>query len=542
MPPGSSSQRERHPGVQAILLVSQSQTCNYRWPLPLPVLRSHIACTWTLFAWSQIPQVLLSKHFWKGMSAADIQQICAGFVAGGEKHADVIKMASLGNWGRNPNHIREDLERALPPSLLSQALKTIQVPFKAGVDQMKEHPVAIVQPHVAFHLLYHHRRTCFFRIFMNGSTANLQRFWDDMEDHPNLKDHPCTQRTNYKQLAVPIEVHFDGIPVTAIGRKAAQSAIGYSWKSMAVMGNPAMLRMLIGFLWKSMCIKEGKVSQDRFWLHVCYSLYWLYMGVWPWVDEHDAPLRNAKQGELADGFFCPISSICSDLVEVEGELGLNSATSGRPCVLCNADEGGAHWNQLRPNAAWMRTIWTANLWRARMTHRHRLLGQPGVSALSYAGDLMHNKHLGSDQRDYGSTIKLLTHHLMPGTPEQNIEAFMEHLKTAYTDYLTESLEAFVERQQPTNFLHCILPSSCSCLPAECVHAGTLIGSGATDATRVQVHSNQDFLLRFRATARTSWHCEATQLSACTSAEGLSIVYGGWKRAAHPDPQTAQELH
>ena len=426
-----------HSGTQESRLSYLShwrQPCNYRWPLPLPVLRSHGVCT--QFAWSQIPQVLLSKHCWKGLSAADLQEIAQGFVDGGERHPDVLKVAAIGNHGKSKQHCREQLERLLQDPLLLPALRIVQIPFIDGCDRVKDHDVAILQPHVVFHLIYHHRRTIFDRIFLGGSVANLRRFWSDMEDHPNLKDHPCVQQSNYKELAVPIEIHFDGIPVTAIGRKAAQSAIGYSWKSMVVMGNPQLLRMLIGFLWKSMLIKEGKVSQDRFWLYVCYSLFWLYKGLWPWVDEHDVALVGAKQGQLADGFFCAISALCSDLVEIESELGLNSSTSRKPCVLCDADECDAHWNNLRPGAAWMLTIWTANLWRARMTHRHRLMDQPGVSALSYAPDLMHNKHLGSDQRDYGSTIKLLTHYLMPGSPQQNIEAFMEHLQQAYQDYLT----------------------------------------------------------------------------------------------------------
>ena len=71
--------------------------------------------------------------------------------------------------------------------------------------------------------------------------------------NPNIQD-----REHYRTKCVPLDLHFDAIPVTAVGRKSAQSAIAYSWKSLLSHGSPTMLRMLIGFLWKSMvCAGAG---------------------------------------------------------------------------------------------------------------------------------------------------------------------------------------------------------------------------------------------------------------------------------------------
>ena len=36
-------------------------------------------------------------------------------------------------------------------------------------------------------------------------------------------------------------------------------------------------------------------------------------------------------------------------------------------------------------------------------------------------DLMHTKHLGVDQYYYGSVLKFLTHHLLPASPDENME-------------------------------------------------------------------------------------------------------------------------
>ena len=46
---------------------------------------------------------------------------------------------------------------------------------------------------------------------------------------------------------------------------------------------------------------------------------------------------------------------------------------------------------------------------------------------------MRIKHLGTDQYDFGSVIKFLTHHIMPASPDINLDAFVAHLKMAYED-------------------------------------------------------------------------------------------------------------
>jgi len=148
---------------------------------------------------------------------------------------------------------------------------------------------------------------------------------------------------------------------------------------------------------------------------------------------HDRPLRRGRQGELADGFFAVIFGICSDLDALADELGLEHHGSAHPCCYCKADEHEQDWKDLVPTARFMTTLHTASLWRARAGHKHRLLTLPGLSVLTCFPDAMHIKHQGTDTYDYASVIKLLTHHIMPASPEQNLEAFVEHLKLAYKD-------------------------------------------------------------------------------------------------------------
>ena len=64
--------------------------------------------------------------------------------------------------------------------------------------------------------------------------------------------------------------------------------------------------------------------------------------------------------------------------------------------------------------------------------RHVLFRVSGVTLHNVAPDLMHCKHLGTDQYYYGSVLKLLTHHIMTGTRAENLDAVWGELCAAYT--------------------------------------------------------------------------------------------------------------
>lgn len=55
----------------------------------------------------------------------------------------------------------------------------------------------------------------------------------------------------------------------------------------------------------------------------------------------------------------------------------------------------------------------------------------GVSILNIMPDLMHVKHLGTDQYFYGSVLKLLIHSVLPGSQSANLETVWTELCEAY---------------------------------------------------------------------------------------------------------------
>lgn len=79
----------------------------------------------------------------------------------------------------------------------------------------------------------------------------------------------------------------------------------------------------------------------------------------------------------------------------------------------------------------------------------------GAGALQFTPDLMHVKHLGTDQQVMGSVLQVLTHYVLPGTKDENMTTVWEALKEKYQDqqrvplvYLTTNTTETT--QPPTN--------------------------------------------------------------------------------------------
>jgi hypothetical protein len=61
------------------------------------------------------------------------------------------------------------------------------------------------------------------------------------------------------------------------------------------------------------------------------------------------------------------------------------------------------------------------MYAAAFPNRHRLFKEvPGLGIMHYIADILHSKWLGSDQYFLGSSIALLTHHVLADTPAVNL--------------------------------------------------------------------------------------------------------------------------
>lgn len=134
-------------------------------------------------------------------------------------------------------------------------------------------------PHETFATLYHkypsHFRTC-----VVPSSAELERFWFEMEDNPFFIDHPCRGRDNFRSLCVPVSLHGDGVPVTGVGKSWSQSMEVVHWCSTLCAD---MFGLFSNFLiWA--CFEDaisevdGADTMYNFWKKISWSFYWLNRG------------------------------------------------------------------------------------------------------------------------------------------------------------------------------------------------------------------------------------------------------------------------
>ena len=161
----------------------------------------------------------------------------------------------------------------------------------------------------------------------------------------------------------------------------------------------------------------------------------LFSGVWPSDDVDGTPYRpgtkeHARQGQhLAGGFYGTLWVLKGDLEYFALSLGLEHFGSNTPCFLCQANTSTLPWADCRLGVAgWIPTTWQNAAWEMSRPNRRPLFKVPGVSISSVLPDILHCKHLGSDTYFYASTLTLLTHHMLPGTPENNLGLIWPEIK------------------------------------------------------------------------------------------------------------------
>jgi hypothetical protein len=192
-------------------------------------------------------------------------------------------------------------------------------------------------------------------------------------------------------------------------------------------------RFFIISLFKSMIIDEGIGTRAVFFKQLCWSFYWLYLGLDPTHDADMNELPGVRGSELAGGWRACLFALCDDLEALAEELGLKNSNRTDGCNWCEADESTMPWIHCHKGAKWLNHVWKGRAWLARMRPANALFNLIGVTIAITAPDWMHNKHLGTDQYVYGSVAKYTICYLMPGTIEENEAVFFTQLNKAYQD-------------------------------------------------------------------------------------------------------------
>ena len=173
------------------------------------------------------------------------------------------------------------------------------------------------------------------------------------------------------------------------------------------------------------------------WRHLCWSLYWLYRGVHPDRDPYgnvysSGPLFEKAGQPLAGGFFGVPWVLRFDLDYSQSHLHMADPTRGSPCNSCSAGDV-VPWTSCRwPHCEWLPLVYDNTTYAAQYPARHRLLKVlPGFGGNNYIPDVLHSKWLGADQYYLGSTLALITHHIMVGDAAANCGHVMQTIRDEY---------------------------------------------------------------------------------------------------------------
>ena len=103
-----------------------------------------------------------------------------------------------------------------------------------------------------------------------------------MDLHPSFLAHPFKNQPDFKTKPFPIQLHGDGVPVTGVGKSWSKSVNVFSWAHSLVSSSAASSQIMVGMFHKHLvCKDDDNNATDGFLRHLCWSLRWMKLGLWP---------------------------------------------------------------------------------------------------------------------------------------------------------------------------------------------------------------------------------------------------------------------
>ena len=396
---------------------------------------------------SSLVAFLLQQWSWGLMSASLAQQICMHAKSDIEKMsglpctcAQLNAVAAIGTSGRHANNAKRDLLR-LVQDMTHITPTTVPIPVNnsRGTNAAMS-KLTVLLPHVLFSQMFNNYLKAFVAKVCASRDA-LQTWWTSQERNPQLHGHPLHQRVGFERRAVPLRLHGDGVAITGIGKNWAQNATIFSWCSFLAQGVSQNFNWHIWSVYDIVSSYDADThTRDCFWRILCWSLRWLWLGLWPDADWNGVAFTKSEDidraltplaGPADDFLFGVVWGELADLEYHWKEMGLNNYNSVDPCFCCPANlvPGRMNTNEFRlEHADWVTRVYTKDDWRDSPYNTHAFFSLPGVSILTACVDFMHTKYLGVDGYFYASVLVVLVYHVLPQDPQTNLNIVWKYLQ------------------------------------------------------------------------------------------------------------------
>ena len=300
---------------------------------------------------SELATELLTRWAWGSLPAADVQRLAAKAYTDqlslimflkkvDEDEADqfipsLLKaLKELGSSGAHPGNCSRDLLQYLAepefpkPTYAPIHIKIVKQRFgRRGMSKtLRLVSLPFFLPHTVLSHMFSFNRSKFNQVMFGDHDCNgedkLEAFWNEVEsrDDPRLAGHPMRRRPDWKQKAIPIAIHGDGVGAIAVGKAGTKSIDVLSFQSILGRGAHTLVKLWMFALW-SLCQAKRTDSDydtmDEVWTVILWSFIQAYLGKHPgqdwnhkeWADGSAEAMLGALAADLMGGFFCVIWSL-----------------------------------------------------------------------------------------------------------------------------------------------------------------------------------------------------------------------------------------
>ncbi|CAE8709417.1 unnamed protein product [Polarella glacialis] len=363
---------------------------------------------------------LMMQMAWGAMSPSMVHGIAKAAmtdIAAAKRGCELPKLAKLASVSEGKFLWRTLCTIMSKESSLPEALD-VTMPYKGGNQK-----ASVLLPHEYFADMHEDAKAWATSIL--PVSTKLPEFWESMQNHPAMQDHPIKERRGRKDICVALGLHGDEVPIAGAGKIWRRSSLAFSWFSIlanaAARGTLDVMICIWGVFEKF--VKEG--TMQTFWSVMKWSFECLLRGKWPHSDwrgiQYDptSPEGHKAGRDLAGGY-------CGMLIQFAGDLDYNCKWLGLPrwsaavscCALCKATlRGNCSWMDMRPAADWIQTILSPTICAGSTCP---LFQVPGLGAVCVARDYMHCMFLGWLQYLYGSVFYMIVYQLIEEEPLENL--------------------------------------------------------------------------------------------------------------------------
>ena len=142
------------------------------------------------------------------------------------------------------------------------------------------------------------------KVFQGGfqeCTPRLEQFWDAVGGLAWVKNHPLSERVDFKSRTVPLQLFGDGIAVLGVSKSWGRSVEAFTIQPLLSLLPTKYGTVLLSLIWKG---RRHAQLIPKMWRILAWSLRALATGKWPSSDWKGVPYEeNSVEGQKANSFL-----------------------------------------------------------------------------------------------------------------------------------------------------------------------------------------------------------------------------------------------